>query len=330
MARASLPLMLLPFLVLGLPRSAADEDVARIPLTAQTTEIVVDGIRLPLTPLSGLERFGHPSLYIPRGQHRIGLGSAPTRVAVSKGSYAQAYRARRQALAASSDGGRKTLLTELARSFDHPRTPEALHLLGLLHHRAGRTAAAARLYARALWINPAFSPSHLDLALLRFEAGARPDGIRELLLARAFNPIDVFGIDPLIARLAATHQVDLAGRVTLDAAHYLDPRSEPLTELDQRMVRFCLGVTRYLDSDLERAKLLSNLGRHFAQQRKPVRARYWYHRGLSRLARFGRSRASLAAAAVIYGNLARTYPSTDGGQAADYRQMAEIARTRQD
>ncbi len=309
------------------PLAADPPGVTRVPIPADTTTISIDGTVLPLKPLTDIARFGRPALYVPAGRHLIRVGQQTAyRIYRSKEPYSAWYRTRRDKLTSQGKRGRRTLLTELARRFDNPPTAEPLHLLGNYHYHNGAQPAAIRLYRRALALNPAYAPSHLNLAFCLLEARDKAGGLRELRLARAFNPSDVFGIDALIERLAAKHRLALtADRAALQFSDYAPPGSSKLSQLDRRFVRFYTGMGKYLTRPEERAKSLSNLGLYFQRQKKPAAARRYYAEALGWLGRAGQSEDTFRIAAVILKNLSRTLGSNVDGE--DYRLMAEISES---
>ncbi len=314
-------------MALATSAQAAPPDVTRVAIPADTRRISVDGVTLQLKPLSDIARFGRPALYVPRGRHLIRVGQQTAyRAYLSKQSYWNGYRQRREKTASQGAAGRRQLLTLLARSFDHPETAEPLHLLGNHHHRSGSKQAAAKLYRRAIALNPAYAPSHLNLAFCLLEASDKRAGLRELLLAKAFNLSDVFGIEELIGQLASKHGLTLTGATaTLLATNYIYGAQPKLTELDRRFIRFYTGVGRYIPRPDERAKALSNLGLYFQRKNKPQLAHNYFGQALSTLSSAGQNAKTFKIAAVIFTNIARTLGS--GRIAEDYRVMAKICES---
>ena len=298
-----------------------------VPIPEGTRSITFDGQRLRIAAFEDLKAFVTPKLYVPRGRHLVRWNTGDSRVFVSSAHYAAEYRALRAQLAAKGDKGHAELLGRLARGYGFPDEASAPHLLGNWHWAAGDKEAAARWWKRAVLQNPAFAPSHLNLALAAVEAGERGVAVRELLLARAFTLGDGFGIDAAIDKLAAGATLELTGGTTLRASFYALAEREEEAPLDARMATFHRGMAAHFAKREDRAKLMSNLGLYLADKGKPVRAREAYRAALAELVRAGRSADGYAIAAVVFSNLSKACAASGwGGEAKDFERMAELAK----
>lgn len=300
-----------------------------VALDPDTRSINVDGVRLPIGVFEEFQRFSAPGVYLPRGRHMLGTNAGPLLAHQVSEHPATRYRALRDRLAKQPDKGRAELLSALTRGYGRPEDPVALHLLGNVHWRLGKKDAAVRWWRRAVLVNPAFPPSHLNLARRLLEQGEKGHATRELLLARAFNPGDGFGIAAVIDALAEKHGLQLTGSTTLHPRFYALSKPEELSDIDRRMARFSEGVGAHFTKLEDQAKLRSNLGLHFEGKRKPVLALRSYGEALAVLVRAGRSGEGYAIAEVIFKNMARTCRSLGwSGEAEDYEAMARQAGTR--
>lgn len=293
----------------------------RVPPGAAIVEI--DGQRLAVENVAALTESRAPFVFLPRGQHavRFRANESPIEVNV-EGHLGDEYRAMRAWFGFPSNPRSAELVQRSAWAFDVHGAPFLLHLLGVLHVQQNDLPAAERKFRRALRINAAFSPAHLNLAHCLLKRGEKQQAEREVLLAEAFNVGNVFGLARQIVECkgACGLKDDELPPVRIEPRAYLG--SEPMDTLDERMVALLEGLAKYAVEDLERAKILNNLAVHFADVGKTELALDHYRNALAVLKFAGPERFEVAR--QVLANMRDACRAAGFAEAEEYDQMLEL------
>jgi tetratricopeptide (TPR) repeat protein len=195
-----------------------------------------------------------------------------------------------------------------------------LSFAGSGYAAAGDWGAAERKFRRALGVNPAFSPAHLNLAECLLRRSAEGEAAREIALAEAFNVGNVFGLAGAVA--------EFRQRVTgakaagpLDAAAITYGTIEALTEEDRRLAAVLEGDSKNAVRGEERAKTLHSLAVHFADTGRPELAQEHFHRALAAL-READPKARHEMARQVLLAMSEVCRRAGFGEAEEYRQMS--------
>ncbi len=302
----------------------------RVPPGAAIVE--VDGTRLAVENVAALSESRAPFVFLPRGEHAVRFRANESLLQVHvEGHLGDEYRAMRIWFGFPSSPRLPDLLQRGAWAFDVHGAPFLLHLMGNVHVRQGDLAAAERKFRRALRINAAFAPAHLNLAhclLQRAEQqqaareALRQEAAREAMLAEAFNVGNVFGLSRQIAecKRACGLKADEPQAVRLEPQAYRG--SERMDVIDERMVALVEGLAKYAVDDLERAKILNNLAVHFADSRKPELALDHFRNALAVLKFAGPERFEVARR--VFANMSDACRTAGFAEAEEYDQMLEL------
>jgi tetratricopeptide (TPR) repeat protein len=194
--------------------------------------------------------------------------------------------------------------------------------MGVLHVEEKDLAAAERKFRRALRVNAAFAPAHLNLAHCLLRRGEQEEAVREVLLAEAFNVGNVFGLSRQISECKRACGIELGygTAVRLDPAEYRG--REPEDVVDQRMVALMEGLAKYAVEDLERAKILNNLAVHFADSGKTELALDHFRSALAVLKFAGPERFDVAR--QVFANMSEACRAAGFTEADEYDQMLDL------
>ena len=236
----------------------------RIPAAATILE--VDGERLPLPDLSLQPVSPSPCVFLPKGTHVVRFRpNEPLTIEIA-GDLSESYRAMQDFFGFGDRLDDQALMTRSAWAMDVHNTPFLLSFMGASQAGKEQWEAAERKFRRALHVNPAFSPAHLNLAFCLSRRNAKQEAAREVELADAFNVGNVFGLAAAITELRRELALGIGVRqaVEFPAAGYLD--SGTLSEEDRRLTAFLLAASKYAVRPEERGKILNNLACHFAER----------------------------------------------------------------
>lgn len=284
--------------------------------------VEIDGQRLAVENVAALAESRAPYVFLPRGEHAVRFRTNESLVEVHvEGHLGDEYRAMRAWFGFPTSPRLQDLLQRSAWAFDVHATPFLLHLMGNVHVRQGDLAAAERKFRRALRINAAFAPAHLNLAYCMLQRSERQEAVREVLLAEAFNVGNVFGLSRQIAECKRA-----CGLNVEEATVRLEPRAymgrEPMDVVDERMVALVEGLAKYAVDDLERGKILNNLAVHFADSGKPELALDHFRNALAFLKFAGPDRFEVAR--QVFANMREACRTAGFAEAAEYDQMLEL------
>jgi len=290
----------------------------RIPAAASILE--VDGVRLPIDNPGALAESTAAILFLPRGNHlvRFRTSELPVEVTIASDLVAE-YQAMRRYFTIDGEVQMVELLRRGGRTMDVHNAPFLLNFVGAGHAKEDRRKAAERHFRRALSINPAFSPAHLNLAQCLLDRNARDDAIRETLLADAFNVGNVFGLAEAIFQMRRKLGLPLEASQPIDAAGLVYIGSEQISEEDRRLVALLEGISKYAVAAEERAKILNNLAVHFDDRKKPELALHHFREALAAVKYSGTGR--FAVARQILANMSRACRNAGFEEAKDYDQM---------
>lgn len=297
------------------------EHGVRVPPGAAMIEI--DGKRLAVENVAALAESPAPFVFLPRGEHAVRFRANESLVEVHvEGHLGDEYRAMRAWFGFPSSPRLPDLLQRGAWAFDVHTTPFLLHLMGNVHVRQGDLAAAERKFRRALRINAAFAPAHLNLAHCLLQRADQQQAAREVLLAEAFNVGNVFGLSRQVAecKRACGLKADEPATIRLEPRAYVG--SEPMDVVDERMVALLEGLAKYAVDDLERAKILNNLAVHFADGRKPELALDHFRNALAVLKLAGPERFEVARR--VFANMSDACRAAGFAEAEEYDAMLEL------
>jgi hypothetical protein len=293
----------------------------RVP--AGATIVEVDGRRLPIARPEVLADAPAPYVFLPRGSHAVCFrpNDFPVPVAI-QGDLVEEYESMCRFFGVGEKVKMAELVARAARTMDTHAAPFLVNFMGAHYAAAGQWDVAERKFRRALWINPAFSPAHLNLAECLLRRTAHDEAVREVLLAEAFNVGNVFGMAGAIAasrqRLAVPP--DTAGPIDLSAVSYV--AGETPTEEDRRLTAILEGLSKYAVRDEDRAKILNNLAIHFAESGRPELALYHFHQSLAVVRYAGEGRFELAR--KVFGNLKTVCRKAGFAEADEYEQMETL------
>ena len=290
----------------------------RIPPGATILE--VDGVRLPILHPERLAESPAPYLFLPPGTHAVGFrpGERPLSVTIASNLFDE-YQGMRRFFGVGGSVRAEELMSRSARVLDCHGAPFLLSFAGSRYAAAGDWGAAERKFRRALSVNPAFSPAHLNLAECLLRRSAEAEAAREIALADAFNVGNVFGLAGAVAEFRQRVTEKVAG--PLDAAAISYVTIEALTEEDRRLVALLEGASKYAVRDEERGKILNNLAVHFADTGRPERALDHFHHALAAL-READPRARYEVARQVLVNMSEVCRKAGFGEAEEYRQMS--------
>ncbi|MCR4413976.1 MAG: tetratricopeptide repeat protein [Thermoguttaceae bacterium] len=293
----------------------------RVP--AGATIVEVDGRRLPIARPEVLAAAPAPYLFLPRGSHAVRFrpNDYPVPAAI-QGDLIEEYESMRRFFGVGEKVKMAELVARAARTMDTHSAPFLVDFMGAHYAAAGQWDVAERKFRRALGINPAFVPAHLNLAECLLRRKARDEAVREVLLAESFNVENVFG---LAGAIAATRQrlampPDAGGPIDLSAVSYV--AGETPTEEDRRMTAILEGLSKYAVRDEDRAKILNNLAIHFAESGRPELALHHFHQSLAVVRQAGEGRFELAR--KVFGNIKTVCRKAGFAEADEYEQMETL------
>lgn len=293
-----------------------------VPAVAEFVEI--DGLLLPLTDLASLTGSTSPVVFLPRGVHavRFRRNELPVEVTVAGEFFAEYQALRTFFVRNGQDQQHEELLARAARTMDVHGAPFLLNQTGALHASLGEWDAAARYFRRALLVNPAFSPAHLNLAQCLMRRSDRIAAAQECVLAEAFNVGNVFGL-----KSALTEMRRQLGRITaepqpleMNLESYLS--RETIEEEDRRLVAILQAASKYAVGDDQRGKILNNVGVHFAESGRPELALFHFRSALGCVRTAGSERFQLAR--TILGNMRDVCRKAQFTEADEYERMQNL------
>ena len=316
-----------------------------IPPSAEILE--VDGVRLPITGVTKLQKSPYPFLFLPKGIHYVRFRPDEFSVQVkveqeprnilpeyNDGFLRTDYDAMRQyfGLSKATDPIQLgQIITRAGDAFDGYTQPFLLNIHAAYHISKGENVAARRKYNRALYINPTFSPSHLNLAWIHFNQKQYESAKREVRLAAAFNVGNVFGLKKEIVDLEQEINQKLkdlskdeeiaASMVAFSSSAYL-PR-EFLSEQDKSMRALMEAVSKYAILEEERAKILANLAIHFSDEGKNGWALHSFRNAMRVLRMGGQEKYPLAKKIMI--QMIKCCKGEYANERAEYVQMYKMA-----
>ncbi len=286
------------------------------------TILEVDGQRLPVANLADLQKSPSPFLLLPQGLHsvRCSLDEPPIRVEIADDTQ-RTFEEMKTFFHTGGPVRTEELMSRGARAMDVHRSPFLLNFMGASYFEKKEWAAAERLFRRALRVNPAFSPAHLNLANCLTRRWDTDGAKREIRLAEAFNIGDVFGLSTAIANARAAAGLPPTDRqsVELDLNNYLS--SETMNSEDERLVALLLGLSKYAVRDEERGKVLNNLAVHFADSGRPELALDHFRSALDVLKFAGPERFNLARR--IFAHMESTCRKARFAEADEYKWMQQ-------
>ncbi|HWB12175.1 MAG TPA: hypothetical protein VG826_23310 [Pirellulales bacterium] len=267
----------------------------RVPTAAIIIE--VDGDRLPIANPSALAASRAPVLFLPCGTHAVRFRGNESLISVVIADHVlDEHWAMRDFFGVGGTVREDELLSRSARALDSHGAPMLLNLMGAALAKKGDWAAAERKFRRSLLVNPCFSPAHLNMAWCLEHRGAKSEATRELRLAAMFNVGNVFGLAAATHELAARVGVAIDGGepIVFDPTWYLPPEASSLGDDDRRITALLVSLSKYAQLDTERAKILNNLGVHFAESGRAELALDHFRSALAVLKQTGPERFALA------------------------------------
>ena len=290
----------------------------RIPAAA--TILDVDGQRLRVSHAGSLASSPAPILFLARGSHAVCFrpNEFPLAVTIESDLVAQ-YEAMRKFFGVGGEVKAVELISRAAKTMDVHSTPFLLNFSGAHYAAAGKWDVAERKLRRALCVNPAFSPAHLNLAECLIRRNATDEASREVALADAFNVGNVFGLTGAIREYRKRLKLPLDGEETVDVAGLSYVTTEAQTDADLRLAAILEGVSKYAVRDEQRAKILNNLAIHFADSGRPELAMYHFHHALEVVLHAGEGRYDLAR--QVFANMKRACRKSGFAEANEYEQM---------
>ncbi|MBN2578160.1 MAG: hypothetical protein JXB10_04140 [Pirellulales bacterium] len=293
----------------------------RIPPSATIVEI--DGLRLPITQPMHLARSAAAVVFLTRGIHAVRFRERefPVEVAV-RSDIAVEYEAMRKYFNVSGPVHSRELINRSARVMDVHAAPFLLNFMGAWHAAEKQWDVAEREFRRALCVNPAFSPAHLNLATCLLRRGARPEAVREVELADVFNVENVFGLAPAVAEMRRTLKMPLGPSDPIPGESVSYVTTETPTEEDLRMTALLEGISKYAVRESERVKILNNLAVHFSDRGRPELALYHFRHALAAARFAGPERFVLAR--KIFNNMSNVCRKAGFPEAEMYRQMGNM------
>jgi tetratricopeptide (TPR) repeat protein len=293
-----------------------------VAIPAAANLIEVDGRRLPLAN-PGAWAAAKAILPLPRGTHavRFRSGELPLTVTI-RGDLADAYDAMREYFNVGRRADAERLLSRSARALDVHGAPYLLNFFGATHAAADRGDAAERHFRRALCVNPAFAPAHLNLAECLARRKAASEAQREVELADALNVGNVFGLAAAINQVRRQLEMPAVASAPIDCAALSYVDAEPLGDDDRRLAALLHGISKYAASDGERAKILNNLAIHYADTGRPERALFHFREALAAARDAGPERFALARR--IFANMGEVCRKAGFAEADEYRRMQNM------
>ncbi len=225
----------------------------RIPPGATILE--VDGVRLPILHPERLAESPAPYLFLPPGSHAVRFrpDDQPATVAIASSLFDE-YQEMRRFFGVGTSVRGEELVSRSARALDCHGSPFLLSFAGSGYAAAGDWGAAERKFRRALGVNPAFSPAHLNLAECLLRRSADGEAAREIALAEAFNVGNVFGLAGAVAEFRQrVTDAKAAGPVDAAAISYGFADTGG-TELELEQFRRTLAALREADPKARREK----------------------------------------------------------------------------
>ncbi|MCA9201677.1 MAG: hypothetical protein KDA59_01435 [Planctomycetales bacterium] len=292
----------------------------RVPNGASIIE--VNGEVLPLLDVSQLAEVRSPYLLLPRGTHQVRFRPRERAIEVKVDeSFYDTYSKMRQFFDAGGQTRVGELLSRGARAMDVHQAPYLLNLHGGAYAQQDQWAAAERKFRRALRVNPLFAPAHLNMAYALHRRGDQAGAERELMLADALNVGNVCGIAPGIVQLRRELNLEITEikPASLNVAAYIS--LESLSSDDEHLIALVEAISKYAVLDEERAKVLNNLGAHFADSGKPERALAHYRDALGALKFAGPDRFQLAE--QVLGHMSQACRKANFAEADEYEQMKD-------
>lgn len=299
-------------------REIQDRHGIRIPPGATILE--VDGLRLPVESPGALADSVAPYLFLPRGEHVVRFRTSDRPIAVTIGSDLFGhYRAMRSYFDIEGAVKAGELMRRSGQAMDVHGAPFLLNFMGARHAREDHWDAAERHFRRALAVNPAFAPAHLNLAECLRRRNAKDDAIRETLSADAFNVGNVFGLAEPIVQMRRKLGLPLDRSDPVDAAAFSYASVEEISEEDRRLVALMEGISKYAVNAGERGKILNNLAVHFADSGRPELALHHFRKALAVVKQAGTER--FAVGRKILANMSQVCRKAGFEEADEYKQM---------
>ena len=294
-----------------------------VAIPAAATMIEVDGRRLPLVNAGAWAAAPAPILPLPRGTHAVRFRPNEPPLAVTiRTDLISEYSTMREFFRVGGRADAERLLSRSARALDVHSAPYLLNFMGAMHAADDRGDAAARCFRRALCVNPAFAPAHLNLAECLARRQAYGEAQREVDLAEALNVGNVFGLAAAINQVRRQANLPATASAPIDCAALNYISAEPLTDDDRRVAALLCGISKYAVSDGERAKILNNLAVHFADTGRPERALFHFREALAAARDAGPERFALARR--IFATMSEVCRKAGFAEADEYRRMQSM------
>jgi tetratricopeptide (TPR) repeat protein len=313
----------------GISRRYDDFECSRIQqrfgrrVPAAATILEVDGHRLAVGNIAGLSASPSPYLFLPRGEHLVNWREGERTIDVRiEEDLATVYADMRAFFAVGGQVRSDELFSRGARTMDVHRAPFLLNFSGAAYAARDEWEAAERKFRRALQVNPLFSPAHLNLAYCLARRNERDEAVRELYLAHAFNPGNVFGIHAGLIQLGrelgvTAEQLEDPPWVEYRADIYIV--AEPISEEDRRLTAILTAAARYAVREEDRGKVMNNLAVHFADSGRPELALNYFRSALEAFKLAGSDRFELAR--HVLAQMAATCRRAGYVEAEEYAQM---------
>ena len=221
----------------------------------------------------------------------------------------------------SSKIRRQDLLSRAARTMDVHGAPFLLNFMGRAHTGRDQWGAAERKFRRALRVNPAFTPAHLNLAHCLALRHERDEAAREVRLADAFNVGNVFGLNAAIGEFKRRLGISQDDRepIEFDPAVYTAADAGSSSDDDRPLTALLQGFSKYAERAEERAKILNNLAVHFADRGRIELALEHFRDALAELKLAGPDRFELAR--QVLANMGDACRKAGFEEAEEYEQM---------
>jgi tetratricopeptide (TPR) repeat protein len=301
-------------------RRIQQEFALRVPSAATILEI--DGERLPIANVAELQRCSAPLVFFPAGMHVVRWRPTDGLVEVKRESYfTETYADMRKFFYTGGSLQDAELFSRGARAMDVHGAPFLLNFMGAAYIAGDQWEAAERKFRRALRVNAAFSPAHLNLAKCWSHAGRQPEAMREVQLADAFNVGNVFGLQPAIVQMRRElgMPVESSEQVELSAAVYI--AQEATTAEDQRLEALLDAIAKYATREEERGKIRNNLAVHFSDSGRPELALEHFRSALDALKYAGPDRFALAR--QVFSNMHNVCRKAGFPEADEYAKMQD-------
>lgn len=268
----------------------------RIPRAAEIIE--VNGFRLPMTNIDGLQESPSPVLFLPPGRHavRFRTSEPPMQITIEN-DFTAAYAEARRFFDIAGRIRVEDLIDRGGRTMDVHGASLLLNFHGADYAAKNQWQAAERKFRRALRVNPMFSPAHLNLAYTLMQQERRDEAAIELELADLFNIGNVFGLTAAITDFRRQFSIDRpdtadTAPIQFVAGDYVS--SEPLTVEDERITSVMQAISKYAVRGEDRGKILNNLAIHFAESGRTELALEHFRNALAALKTAGPERFELA------------------------------------